>query len=78
MGNRIHGELQNNAEFVEKLKELLVEMKDDFEELSKEISKENPEILEGIIVLISQIETDLLLQLRSELFDIRYVDLHKR
>ncbi|PFT45907.1 hypothetical protein COK72_14150 [Bacillus thuringiensis] len=29
-------------------------------------------------MLISQIETDLLLQLRSKLFDIRYVDVHKK
>ncbi|GGE81379.1 hypothetical protein [Priestia taiwanensis] len=78
LSSRIKDELQNNKKFIEDLKELLREMENDFKELSVEISKENPEVLEGIIVITSQIETDLLLQLRSELFDIRYVNLHKR
>ncbi|MFB5935533.1 hypothetical protein ACE8FZ_19930 [Peribacillus frigoritolerans] len=78
LSKRIKSELSNNTSPVTKLNRLLTETKDDFPELSKYIAIGESEVIEGLIVYINQIEINLLIQLRNNLIDLDYIDLHKR
>lgn len=50
---------------------------EDFENMAQEISKGESPFIEGILLFSNQIETELLMQLRTNLIDLEYTDIHK-
>lgn len=72
----IKTELEKNDNSVKKLNELLSEFEKEFMEIAKSIT-EGKQVTEGILTFVNQIETDMLLQLRTNVFDTKYISLHR-
>lgn len=77
LSTRIQNELKNNKKPVQNISALLDHVKGNFDGLSRAISRDDDEVREGLMVYINQIETSLLLQLRTDLVNLDYIELHK-
>ncbi|MFC4323664.1 hypothetical protein [Litchfieldia salsa] len=77
IASRILNELIVNLPAVKRINGMLAELSGDFLGLAQEMANDNKEITEGLTVFNNQIEVDLLLQLRTNLVDMKYIELYK-
>ncbi|WP_100406638.1 hypothetical protein [Bacillus solitudinis] len=69
-------ELEHNHHHILQLNELLSEVKHEFKELSLEITEGNQEVLEGITVILLQIDSEFILSISENLNFDEFFDLH--